>query len=348
MYFNVNESEILSLPSTQTAGNSYTGSLLFLDEWDNQPWAESTYINASPAIDRGNSQLVCAFTPNLDKGPDTFPKVEFRRANNGELGIKTVFLSYFERPGNTIDTYNEAVKQYTVEKVRSQYPRTVDEALSPIIQKCYFDQNILNDLLKAVSPAKEIIGGVSYIYRDYEPVTKYFAGLDGAEGKGGDSSVLTIVGQRGLGRELVAIIHANLMPADVYAETAIEILRRYHSPCVCGQDDAFTRIIMQRMIDMGYDKTKFYYEDKEKKKLGYPKNTRKAEAVTKLDQAVRGGMVINYKPAISEMFSFQSQKLEAAEGAHDDIVMSLAMAMIAEGVTKPQTRVSTTNYMRLR
>jgi hypothetical protein len=87
------------------------------------------------------------------------------------------------------------------------------------------------------------------------------------------------------------------------------------------------------LLALGYDRNKIYSSDKKREKLGYQESAKTREKdILELERAIREGLRIHYKPALEELFAFQwkegkdKARAEAAEGAHDDLVMAACKA----------------------
>ena len=343
-------SRILSLASTEDAGVGQTASLVLADENEFHEYARENYGQLKPTIDAGAHMVVVSTSDPLNINSNF--KILWRGAREGDYypipgvnlkvnkgerpgpnGFFPIFLGYDVRPGRDEQWYEKTSKTYPLEwQFRAAYPRTEEEALSPLTGRSVFDKQILTRLLSETCEGTVRQGAIT-IYLGPQIGVHYIAGADIAEGRGGDYSVLWIEGQQGLQRELCAVIHSNHIAPDTFAYMSYELLREYYSPLVIGGDDAFGGTYLKYLVDLGYPRAKIYCSDKKKEKLGYRENENTQQTdILALEVSIRGGLKVRYKPAILEMFAYQwgetkgVSKAEPAKGAHNDLIMAAAKA----------------------
>lgn len=354
VHFKKPNSRIHTVPSTVTAGLGETASLALCDEHEFHPYAKENWGHLKPTIDAGAHCIVgsTADPTNIDSNFKTIwraaregkgdyypiPGVNLM-VNEGEVpgdnGFFPIFFGYDCRPGRDEEWYERTKKTYDLEwQFRANYPRTEAEALSPILGRTVFDGAALQRMQQNAIKEEEIRQGVVHIFRRPKVGVQYIAGVDMAEGRGGDYSVTWIEGKEGLGRELVAVIHSNRISPDTFAFMSHELLKEYFFPRVICGADAWGQMFLQPLVSLGYDKGKIYCSDKKREKLGYIESGGKGGNTRDLDLAqmtgtIRENMQIHYVPAIKEFFAFQindNGRMEAAEGSHDDLVMAACRA----------------------
>lgn len=345
VHFEKTHSRIHTLPSTQDAGLGETGSIVFWDENEFHPYAKENWGHLKPTIDAGAKGVVVSTADPTTL--DSHFKILYRGARKGSFypiegvnlmvnegeevgdnGFFPIFVGYDCRPGRDEEWYEAVKKTYYMEwQFKADYPRTEEEALSPISGRVVFDpptlQKLQNEALEA-----EVRQGVVHIFHNPRMI-QYIAGVDMAEGRGGDYSVLWIEGRDGLSRELCAVIHSNHILPDTFAYMSYELLKEYHFPRVIGGADAFGSRFLEDLVVLGYDRGKIYCSDEKREKLGYQETGKTRDKdIVEIERALRNGLKIHYKPAIKEFFAFQwkGSRAEAAEGSHDDLVMAACRA----------------------
>ena len=350
LHFKKKHSRIHTLPSTQSAGLGETGSIVICDENEFHPYAKENWGHLKPLVDAGAK---CVIVSTADPTTlDSHFKILYRGARKGkgiypiegvnlmvnegeevgDNGFFPIFIGYDCRPGRDEEWYEATQKTYYLEwQFKADYPKTEEEALSPVSGRVVFDPVTLQNLQHEALKEEEIRQGVIHIYHRPKPGIQYIAGVDMAEGRGGDYSVTCIEGRDGLSRELVALIHSNHVLPDTFAYMSYELLKEYFSPRVIGGADAFGTRFLEDLVVHGYDRGKIYSSDKKREKLGYIESRKTRDVdILELERAIRGGLKIHYLPAIKECFAFQyndkTSRPEAAEGSHDDLVMAACKA----------------------
>ena len=349
IHFKSKQSRIHTVASTITAGLGETASLALCDEHEFHPYAKENWGHLKPTIDAGAHCIVgsTADPTNIDSNF----KVIYRGAregmgdyypipgvnlmvNEGEVpgpnGFFPIFIGYDCRPGRDADWYDRTLKTYDLDwQFKANYPRTEEEALSPILGRTVFDGVSLQRMQQNAIKEEEIRGAV-HIFRRPQMGVQYMAGVDMAEGRGGDSSVLWIEGKDGIGRELCAVIHSNHILPDAFAFLSYELLKEYFNPRVIGGATPYEKEFYDNILALSYDRSKIYSSDKKREKLGLQESgDSRANLLVQMEKSIRGNLQIHYTPAIKEFFAFQyadNGKMEVAAGAHDDLVMAACKA----------------------
>ena len=111
-----------AFPASPSAGRSFTGNILLLDEWAFQEAAEEIWTSAYPTINRPTGGKVIGLS-TIKKG------TLFESLWIEENAFHKIFLSVFSDPRRTQEWYESTAKDLGV-KVKQEYPRTAEEALS--------------------------------------------------------------------------------------------------------------------------------------------------------------------------------------------------------------------------
>lgn len=113
-----------AFPASPSAGRSFTGNILLIDEWAFQDYAEEIWTSAYPTINRPTGGKVIGLS-TIKKG------TLFERLWTEENAFNKIFLSVFSDPRRTQEWYDSTAKDLGV-KVKEEYPRTAEEALSSL------------------------------------------------------------------------------------------------------------------------------------------------------------------------------------------------------------------------
>ena len=111
-----------AFPASPSAGRSFTGNILLLDEWAFQEAAEEIWTSAYPTINRPTGGKVIGLS-TIKKG------TLFESLWIEDNAFHKIFLSVFSDPRRTQEWYESTAKDLGV-KIKQEYPRTAEEALS--------------------------------------------------------------------------------------------------------------------------------------------------------------------------------------------------------------------------
>jgi len=205
-----------------SAGDSYTASIVFVDEADLVPDLNRLMNSAKPTIDAGGKLILLS---RVDK---TKPQSEFkniyRAAKAGTNGWYPIFLPWTVRPERTPEWYEQQKRDIlarttALDDLYQQYPATDTEALSPNtldkriaalwLEQCYSEHLSLSaDKLPEGAPS---IPGLT-IYKLPEPNRKYVISGDPAEGNPTSDDSASEVLDKDTGEE-VASLAGKFQPA---------------------------------------------------------------------------------------------------------------------------------------
>ncbi len=118
------DSVFQSMTSAPDSGRSFTASLVILDEWAFQQWAEEIWSAAYPTINRPTGGKV--FGLSTGKRGTLFERL-WRESEKGENPFTPIFLPWWVDPRRTQKWYEEA-KKALPNNYRAEYPSTPEEA----------------------------------------------------------------------------------------------------------------------------------------------------------------------------------------------------------------------------
>lgn len=246
-------------------GESFTFSLLVLDEFDRFDNAAELMRNVKPTADAAGSQIIVGSIADKDR-PESIFKNTFVDAREGRNEWFPIFLPWWARPGrghpDSDTSWYEAILADAVsrhggsvaaaqDEIFQQYPANEEEALAPrkeskripyaSLQKVYHKMQPLEG--EAIEGAPSIPG--LRVYKAPDPERRYVMGADPAEGvEGGDDSAARVL-DRDSGEE-VAALDGKFEPkrtfpgylfqlAIWYNEAAILVERNNHGHAVIGR-----------------------------------------------------------------------------------------------------------------
>lgn len=217
-----------------TAGDSYTASLVIVDEADLIADLNKLVNAVKPTIDNGGRMIM------LSRSDKSNPESEFKRIYRAAKQKLTkwvaVFVPWHAHPGRGPVWYAEQEadslhrtgslddlhQQYPASDTEALSPRTLDKRIAPKwLEQCFVELPGLADLPKEAPAIPGLI-----IYRWPRPGTQYVVGGDPAEGNPtSDDSALTVL-DAGTGEE-VAKLAGKFEPSTLAAH--IDAVGRYYN-----------------------------------------------------------------------------------------------------------------------
>jgi hypothetical protein len=331
MTFPILNSRVRVLASTQGAGLGETASLVIADEWDFHPYAEANYANVKPTIDAGG-QMIGVSTINQDK-TDSFFRRLYHDAKRGDNNFTPFFIGWNVRPDRDSNWRQEMEREYSHNpwQLKGIYPSTEEEAFALPEEMSYFSVDALNEMLAECRGAVEKIG-LARIYKYPIVSRKYVCGFDHSEGKGGDNQSVHILDD--VTGEVVAVMASNVTSPDIFASELVGVLRKYNN-ALLNYERNWAGLVAYKLKELGYT---HIYKDKQGREGTVMSGPSKATIMARLAEGVRTRSLTCWdKPTIIEMLDFRrdGDKLRARHGAHDDRVISLALAWHIRGIGGP-------------
>ena len=136
-----NGSRVQSLPATQSAGRSFTASLVVMDEAAFMQWADKLYGALKPTID-GGGQLIVLSTAN---GRSNMFARLWDRACKALNNFKSIFLPWWSDPRRTSTWYADTARDAIDQSIMDQeYPARPEDAFSAseaakFVEKIWWD-----------------------------------------------------------------------------------------------------------------------------------------------------------------------------------------------------------------
>jgi len=349
MNFSDTHSRILALPSTKDAGIGYTATHITGDEKEFHVFAEENDGNIMPAVNAGGSKLDMS-SPSPDA--QTYFKMQFRKALAGENNYHPLFFPYYVRPCQDAEWYLRTRKDYWPQwKFLKAHPRNLNDFFGSAEGEGLFDNSVIDRCLQDIKPPLEARATATFIFRHPDPKIKYYAGGDGAEGRGGNNSVIWIMGTDGFDKEVVAIMRTNSMTTDIFSFHAYQLLCEYGRPLLVMGADAWSKMILDNLVALGY-RDKIYCSDPKQDKLGLIEDeNNKQQKLMKFALEVRNGLRIRDKQTIDEMSGWVlTTSKETGRSKYvstfptDDCILAGANALLAKEYSPKTDEISVDRY----
>lgn len=336
--FPENESRVMALSSSASAGVGYTATLVVRDELEEHPEGERNFAFIGPCIDAGG-KLIELSTHSKDTKNTHFIE-RYRRAKSGESNGYPMFLGWRLRPVRdadlTLDEWYERniVRKYTKWQREGLYPETEQEALSQISTNSFFDKEATDImLLDKLPPIETRHSGIIKIWKKPVVGSTYFAYLDPSDGSE-DPHCAVVLDSRTF--EVVAESWGKVK-ADVCAMYFDELVREYNNAFNEFEKNSFAGgMVSEKLNQLQTPNRRKGGKDKDGKDKfglyvsGNSISSLRNTLLNALEEAIRKHLIIVHDmDAVREIQEFLRPTGDnpcPPAGGHDDYIMALAGA----------------------
>ena len=201
-----------------------------------------------------------------------------------------------------------------------------------------FDSNLLEKIRTEdiKDPETTMMGGGLWIWKEPEVGKKYIMGVDVSRGDSEDFSTFQIVDFDT--REQVAE-YVGKLPPDTLAEVCFKWGNMYNAFIVIDITGGMGVTTSLRLRELGYRNlyvdgidisNKWKYDPKINEKIpGINFNAKRVQIIATFEEYLRHGFKIKSKRLLGEMntFVYMNGRPDHQKGQHDDLIMSVAMAL---------------------
>jgi hypothetical protein len=264
-----------------------------------------------------------------------YPNVEIIEYNNKEKNFDEIreLISQGYKPNSS--WYESMVKKLKYDK------RKVNQELECAFLGSgdnVFDSDMLEDLRVNMvkEPPTKMMGGGLWIWKEPEMGKKYIMGVDVSRGDSEDFSTFQIVDFDT--REQVAE-YVGKLPPDTLAEICYKWGNMYNAFIVIDITGGMGVTTSLRLRELGYRNmyvdgvdvsNKWKYDPKATEKIpGINFNAKRVQIIATFEEYLRHGFRINSSRLLNEMntFIYMNGRPDHQKGQHDDLIMSVAMAL---------------------
>ena len=320
---------ILALPSTEKAGQSFTATLVVMDEADTHAWFETNLAAVKPTIDAGG-QLIAVSTPN-DKTIDSPFKRLWRSAPGN--GYKPVYYGWDVRPerldglkpGDPIANapwYVARKAEATdVALFEKHYSSTPEQALSAPQSIRAFDVEALDRMRLDKRSPLEVVAAASVWLRKLVG-GRYCAWTDTSHGVGADYFVTTIMDV--MNPTIVADVYSNTITPEDGAAQSAALLAKYDNPLWAIEDNEWGALTLAAAKRLRYPHL-YHQENDPNKPEGWHTDAKNRPVLWgELQEAVKAGHLrIWNEQGLAQFYDViknvdHGGRIEAIAGGHDD------------------------------
>mgnify|MGYP001569974908 FL=1 len=331
------DSAIRALPATEKAGRSEGTNLIICDEWAFHPYAQGNWAAIQPTL----SDAATFIGLSTANGRGNFFHTMWDLARRGLSDFKAVFLSCWEAPGRDDAWYARQVDDYkaTPHLLGQEHPRSEEEAFIlssgiPAIPR----ETIERLWARSCPPLRQedYPRGLLRVWREPQVGRLYACGTDVSYGLDTpDAGVSHILDCK------TGLVEATLwghFPPEELADRTVQLCRHYNNAYLGPEANGVGEFFIRRLQDIGYSSPdKVYHRDwkvarqqrRPPKEAGYITGSDRSAMIAEMREALVGGALQTQDAdTVGELGTFVIEKgrPQAAEGAHDDRVMALAIA----------------------
>jgi len=201
-----------------------------------------------------------------------------------------------------------------------------------------FDSNLIKNITDNMikEPINKMMGGGLWIWKEPEMGHKYIMGVDVSRGDSEDYSTFQIYDFDE--RDQVAE-YIGKLPPDVLAEIAYKWGNMYNCFIVVDITGGMGVATARKLQELGYKDlyvdgvdfgNKWKYDPKAAEKIpGINFNNKRVQIIAALEEGLRHGLKVHSSRLLNEMntFVYINGRPDHMKGQHDDLIMSLAMAV---------------------
>jgi len=333
-----NGSVIKSRPSGKQSGRSLSGSLLFIDEAAFIENIDTIWAAVYPIISTGGRAFVLSTVNGVGNwyhemwlkalnGESDFHPIDIAKEDHPEyyrnpdyewlyteMEKKGIFIDDWERSTRANMPHKKWLQEYCCE-----FLGTGDT---------YIEGSILSNLdQRTVKPKYRTYNNRMYVWEDPIPGAEYIIATDPSLGRERDNAAFVIL--NAYTGNLAAEFYSNTTPLNELAEILNVQGMRYNTAVICPERNNIGHVLIDHLFErLEYEN--MWFDDKNQ--IGEQVTQKSRDTIlAEMEEALRMEKVkINSKRLVSELNTFivrDSGKAEADKNQHDDLVMSLALAV---------------------
>jgi hypothetical protein len=332
-----NDSNAKAFPTS--AGDSYTASIVFVDEADLAPDLNKLMRQVKPTIDAGG-QMILLSRADKDKPASEFKKI-YQAAKAGINGWSCIFLPWDTHPDRDQTWYQAQTDDIlsrtdSHDDLHEQYPATDEESLAPKtkskripstwIRRCYIEHRplVVGEKGQELPEGCPAIPGLR-IHALPEKDQTYKIGIDPAEGNptSNDSALVVLNEETG---EEAASYRGKIQPAGI-ANYADQVGQFYNEADILPERNNHGHAVIL-WLDTNSKLTIINGSDGKPGWLS--NNLGKTRLYDDATEAFKDGETILHSfDILTQLQSIDGSTFKAPEGEPDDLADSYALALVA-------------------
>lgn len=327
-----NGSFIKAASTSSDAGRSEALSLLVIDEAALIEGLDELWAGLYPTITTGGSCIAIS----SPKGIGNWFHKTWVDAEKGENDFNTINLPWQVHPERDDEWFRNETKNFSVRYIAQEYECNFDMS-----GDTFLDTSDILWMESLVKEPKYKTGQNNevWIWQTYDPTKKYFMTSDVSRGDGADNSTFLIFEQNTF--ECVAEFYGKAKP-DILATYINQFGREYGNALSIVESNSYGDHCLTELEKLGYPNIYYSYANSHEivdpsdvwgatdVKAGlYTSAKVRLFMISKLEEYIRNKHVLCYSSRLMDemkKFIWKNGKAQSTKTAHDDLIMSLAMA----------------------
>lgn len=326
----LNGSNITAIPTSPDAGRSEALSLLIVDEAAFIRDFEEIWTGLYPTLSTGGNAIIIS-TPNGVGGQYYRLWIEGETKQNE---FNTIKLPWYVHPEHDEDWFVKETKNLSKRSIAQEF-------LCDFISSgdTFLQPNDLESIRDSIRNPIEKTGPQSgiWVWRRPEPDKKYVIAADVSRGDSADFSTFHVVDNSTCE---VVVEFMGKIPPDKFADVLYEWGKKYNDALICPEQNTFGYFTCTKLRDLNYPH--LYYSGATGDLFKYrpinpdaipgfsTQQKSRSQILAKLEEVFRNSVIKVYSQRLYDQlqaFVWNGSKAQAAKDAHDDLIMSLAIAM---------------------
>ena len=323
-----NGSVVKAIPTSDDAGRSEALSLLIVDEAAFVRNFDNLWMGLYPTLSTGGSAIILS-TPNGVGGQyyDLWMKAESQ-----ENEFTPIKLPWDVHPERDDDWFESETKNMSPKQIAQELMCDFQASGETFLQS----ENI-QEIRSWIKDPIDKWGPDMGVWVWKYPINdkKYIISADVSRGDADDYSTFHVIDTEA--SEVVAEYRGKL-PPDKFAQVMAEAGRRYNTALLCPESNTYGYAVIMKLVDLEYknlyfknekDRYNSLYGETDLSKVGFQTNAKsRNQILTKLEESLRTKTIKVYSARLYEeikTFIWKGTKAQARKGAHDDLIMALAI-----------------------
>tara|TARA_R110000782_G_scaffold102791_3_gene190125 strand:+ start:1781 stop:3313 length:1533 start_codon:yes stop_codon:yes gene_type:complete len=333
-----NGSVIKSRASGKQSGRSLAGSVLIIDEAAFIDNIDTIWAAVYPIISTGGKAFVLSTVNGVGNWyHETYLAAVAKESSFNAMDIEwKEHPEYFRNPG-----YEHLYEEMEARGVNVDDWEKTTRSNMPVKQwlqeyesnflgtgETFMDGTILTRLMEGVDDEFWInYNNKMRVWEEPQPQYEYIIGVDIAMGRDRDYSAFQVLNTY-TGNQ-VAEFYSNKTPINEFAKIIDAVGNKYNTALVCPERNTIGNNLIDWLFNV-FEYDNLWMDDKGDFGLQVTQRNRD-EILNRMEEFVRNNKVkINSRRTMDELLTFiitESGRIEADKGKHDDLIMSLAVAV---------------------